>query len=70
MRALQSINFGELAVEFLPKIEKRRLWVRPIEWLKLSFASSVIHQTRSLGVLILSFIYTMDFVQPRQQYNI
>ena len=26
---------------------KRQLWVRPIEWLKLNFASCVVHQTRS-----------------------
>ena len=26
--------------------EKRQLWVRPIEWLKVNFASCVIHQTR------------------------
>ena len=39
----------------LLKNEKRPLCVRPIEWLKLNFASCVIHQTRSLGVLILYF---------------
>ena len=42
--------------------EKRQLWGRPIEWLKLSFASCVTHETRSLGVLILCFIYNMVFV--------
>ena len=47
---------------FLFKIEKRQLRVRPIEWLKLNFASRVIHQTRSLGVLILYFIYDTVFV--------
>ena len=30
-----------------------------MEWLKLNFASCVIHQTRSLGVLILYFFYNM-----------
>ena len=39
------------------KNEKRQLWVRPIEKLKLNFASCVVHQTRSLGVLILCFFY-------------
>ena len=42
----------------------------PIEWLKLSFASCVIHETRSLGALVLLYstcsmvfvneIYDMD----------
>ena len=32
---------------FLQKVEKRQLWVRPFEWLKLNFASCVVHQTRS-----------------------
>ena len=35
------------------KNRKRQLWVRPIEWLKLNFASCAIRQTRSLGVLNL-----------------
>ena len=35
---------------------KRQLWVRPIEWLKLNFASCVVHQTRSLDVLMLYLI--------------
>ena len=35
------------------KNEKRQLWVRLIEWLKLNIASYVVHRTRSLGVLIL-----------------
>ena len=39
------------------KVEKRQLWVRPIEWLKLNFASCVVHHRRSLDVLILYFIY-------------
>ena len=29
------------------KVEKRQLWVQPFEWLKLNFASCVVHQTRS-----------------------
>ena len=37
------------------KIEKRQLWVWPIEWLKLNFASCVIHQTRALGVVYAIF---------------
>ena len=41
---------------------KRRLWVPPIEWLKLNFARCIVHQTRSLGVLIQEFIYNMVFV--------
>ena len=44
---------------FLKKIEKRQLLVRPTEWLKLNFASCVVHQTRSLDVLILRFVYNM-----------
>ena len=46
----------------LHEIEKRQLWVRPIEWLKLNFASCVMHQTRSLSVLILYSIHNMVFV--------
>ena len=42
-------------------MKKRQLWVRPIEWLKLNFESFVIHQTRSLGVLILYFIYNTSY---------
>ena len=44
---------------------KRRLWVQPFEWLKLNFASCLVHQTRShntflwtkptIWLLILSF---------------
>ena len=33
-----------------------------MEWLKLKLSSCVIHQIRSLGVLILYFIYTKVFV--------
>ena len=32
------------------KIEKRQLWVRPIEWLKLNFASCVMPYTKKLLV--------------------
>ena len=31
------------SIFFKNKIEKRQLWVRPIEWLKLNFASCVVH---------------------------
>ena len=31
---------------FYKKVEKRQLWVRRFEWLKLNFASCVVHQTR------------------------
>ena len=41
----------------LLKIQKCQLWVRTIEWLKLNFASCVVHQTCSLDMLILYFIY-------------
>ena len=44
-------------LNFLYKNEKRQLWVRPIEWLNLNFASCVVHQTRSLDVLVPCFIY-------------
>ena len=30
---------------FQSKVKQRQLWVRPIEWLKLNFASCVVHQT-------------------------
>ena len=46
----------------LIKIEKRQLRVRPIEWLKLNFASCVVHQTRSLDVLMLHLFYNMVIV--------
>ena len=36
-------------VAFLQKVEKRQLWVRPIEWLKLNFASCVILQDTFVG---------------------
>ena len=39
-----------------PPIEKRQLWVRPIEWLKLNVGSCVIRQTRPLGALVLYYI--------------
>ena len=44
-------------VYFTQEVEKRQLWVQSIDWLKLNFASCVVHQTRSLDVLILHFIY-------------
>ena len=44
------------------KKKKRQLWARPIEWLKLKLASRVVHQTRSLVVLILYFNYNIVFV--------
>ena len=43
------------------RVEKRQLWVRPIEWLKLNFTSCVVQQTRSLTYLFYTskyFIYT------------
>ena len=42
---------------FLKKIEKRQLLVRPTEWLKLNFANGVVHQTHSLGVLVLYLVF-------------
>ena len=37
----------------LYKVEKRQLWVRPFEWLKLNFASCVVHQTRSHNIVFV-----------------
>ena len=51
-----------LRTAFYKKVEKRQLWVRPTEWVKLNFASCVVHQTRWLDVLILYFICNMFFV--------
>ena len=49
--------FSFLATIFLNKtLKNRQLLARPIEWLKLNFASCAVHQTRSLDVLILYFI--------------
>ena len=64
---LRSSLVGEtiLGVQSEPaciKNEKRQLRVQSMEWLKLNFASCVVRQTRSLGVLILYFIYNMVFV--------
>ena len=39
-----------IKLKILTKNEIRQLWVRPIEWLKLNFASIVVHPTRSLDV--------------------
>ena len=46
----------------LYKIEKRQLWVRPIEWLKLSFASCVVHQTRSFIYIYIHFFVLVSFL--------
>ena len=53
---------------FSLKLEKRQLCVRPIEWLKLNFASCVVRQTRSLDVFILYFIYN-NMVLVNQTYD-
>ena len=45
---------------FHTKVEKRQLWVRSLEWLKLNFASCAVHQTRSLDVLIL-YMYFIEY---------
>ena len=44
-------------INMLQEYRKCQLWVRPIELLKPKFASSVMHQIRSLGVLILYFFF-------------
>ena len=58
-------------IEWLKKVEKRQLWVRPIGWLKLNFEGCVVHQTRSLDVLILYFIYSSEasfyFIHPKKK---
>jgi len=66
---VRRIQYGYVVLQqysFYKIIEKRQLCVRPIEWLKLNFASCVVHQTRSLDVLIpyhtRYFIYNMVFV--------
>ena len=62
-RSLQSwVSTIQSVVLTADVFEKRQLWVQPIEWLKLNFASCVVHQTRSLGVLIRYFIINMVFV--------
>ena len=38
--------------KFLWNVENRQLWVRPCEWLKLNFASCVVHQTRSYNMVL------------------
>ena len=44
---------------FYKKLKNASCWVRPIEWSKLNYASCVVHQARSLGVLILYFIFVI-----------
>ena len=39
-------------------IAKRQLWVRPFEWLKLNFASCVVHQIRSHD--IICFLWSIN----------
>ena len=39
-------SLPKVHVHILQKVEKRQLWVRPFEWLKLNFASRVVHHTR------------------------
>ena len=51
-----SNSFAWLTLAMYRLFRGGMLWVQPIEWLKLNVASCVIHQTRSLGVLILYFI--------------
>ena len=41
-------------LKFYKKVEKRQLWVRPCEWLKLNFASCVVHQTRSYNMFFVN----------------
>ena len=63
VRTSNSVRYVVLQqYSFYKIIEKRQLCVRPIEWLKLNFASCVVHQTRSLDVLIPYFIYNLVFV--------
>ena len=42
-----------LHTSILQKVEKLQLWVRPFEWLKLNFASCVVHQTRSYKMVFV-----------------
>ena len=45
-RQQYGLDFGpelETWTIFLIKIEKRQMWAQPIEWLKLNFASCVVH---------------------------
>ena len=55
-----SINNNNVGrCNFLLKVEKRQLWVRPFEWLKLNFASCVVHQTRSYNMVFVDETYDM-----------
>ena len=50
---------------FIKKVEKRQLWVQTFEWLKLNFASCVVHQTRSHNMVFVNkpticLLYTSD----------
>ena len=38
----------------LKKVERRQLWVRPFEWLKLNFASCVVHHTRLHNMVFMN----------------
>ena len=40
-----------------------------MEWLELNFASCVIRQARSFGVLILCFIYNMVVCELNLRYG-
>ena len=40
--------------KFLQKVEKRQLLVQPFEWLKLNFATCVVHQTRSHNIVLVT----------------
>ena len=44
---------------FLKKVEKRQLRVQPFEWLKLNFASCVVHQTHSYNMVFVNETYDM-----------
>ena len=58
------------------KIEKRQLWVQPIEWLKLNFASCVVHLLVCLSIIynivaqnlrkVVRACYMFD---PRERYR-
>ena len=47
------LDFGNFW-KILLKVEKRQLWVQPFEWLKLNFASCVVHQTRSYNIIFVN----------------
>ena len=40
-------------------VEKRQLWVRPFEWLKLNFESCVVYQTRSYNMVFVELTHDM-----------